>query len=101
MITLIRLSVIAGMLVLSACAGQPVEAQLATACNQIATGYRSAAILKANGKLSASAIDMLHGAEPLALSACDPTHPPTDLTTALANATAALQTITLAQAGVK
>ncbi len=89
------------VLALSGCAAQPIEAQLATACNSIATGYREAAILKANGKLGVSAIADLHAAEPLAISACDPTHPPADLAQALSNATTALQAITLANAGVK
>jgi hypothetical protein len=85
---------------LSACTTQPIEAQIATACNQIVTAYRSATILGANGKLSVEAIAAFRAAEPLAMSACDPSNPPTNLQAALNNATMALNALALANAGV-
>lgn len=88
-------------LALSACASQPVEAQLATACNQLATAYREAAVLRANGKLSDSAIGAINDVTPGVVAACDPDHPPANINLAVANALTALQTITLQTAGVK
>lgn len=92
-------------LALAACAtpaaGPPVEAQLATVCSSIATGYRTAAVIWAQGKLSQATVDMLISVEPTVTAACDPAHPPADLPGALAATTAVLEKITLANAGVK
>lgn len=87
-------------LCLTGCASQPIEAQLATACNQIATAYTEAAILKAGGKLSATQIAAINATIPVAIQACDPSNPPTDINAAILSLTTALQTVTLAQAGV-
>lgn len=88
-------------LLLAGCASQPVEAQLATACNQAATAFREAAILRANGKLSPSAIEAISGTIPTLSAACDPANPPVDMTAALSGVLAAVQTVTLQNAGVK
>ena len=86
---------------LAGCTSQPIEAQLATACNQAATALREAAILKANGKLSPSANDAIVAVIPSLEAGCDPASPPQNLTMDLANVSQALQTITLQNAGVK
>lgn len=92
---------IACAFLVAACASQPVEAQLATACNGMATGYLTAAGYRAQGKLSADQIKTLTDLEPAALAACSKANPPTDLKAALANANAWLQRWALVQAGVK
>lgn len=86
---------------LASCASQPVEAQLATACNQAATAVREAAILRANGKLSPQAIAAVGAVIPTLEEACDTDNPPADMTTAVANVLAAVQTVTLQNAGVR
>lgn len=97
------LTILALTLAMTACtaAGQPIEAQLATACNSLATGYRTATIYRAQGKLSPSAIQSLTEAQPVVLSTCDADHPPANLGAALTAATDALAKVTAAQAGVK
>lgn len=97
-----RLLIVLVGAVLWGCAGSvPPDAQLATACNQVATLYREAAIMKTAGTLPAAANTILASlaTQTAAKSFCDPTAPPTDLTGALS----ALQAIinNLATAGVK
>lgn len=96
----LALAVYAAAIVLVGCASQPIEAQLATACNQIATAYTEAAILKAGGKLSTTQIASINATIPIAIQACDPSNPPADINAAILSLTTALQTVTLAQAGV-
>lgn len=95
-----KLLTAAGLLALAACQSVPVEAQLATACNSLAAGYRSAAAYAAEGKLDADTVQALKDAEPVVEAACDPDHPPADTAAALTSALTALQTVTLANAGV-
>lgn len=97
-----RLFLAAG-LALAACTATtapPLEAQLASACDAVATGYRVAAVNRAQGKLSAGSIATLTQLEPAVSTACDPTHPPADLTTAVNDVLAAVDAIALANAGV-
>lgn len=93
-------AIAAVLALLTGCAAQPIEAQLATACNQIATAYTEAAILKAGGKLSTTQIASINATIPIAIQACDPSNPPADINAAILSLTTALQTVTLAQAGV-
>ena len=88
-------------LALTACATQPIEAQLATACNGIAAGYRTAAAYVAQGKLSPATINALVALEPQAEAVGDPTNPPTDLAAALTKAQDYLNQLALANAGVR
>lgn len=93
---------VAGLAVwLTSCASQPIEAQLATACNGIAAGYNTAAAYAAQGKLSTGTIAALTALEPQAEAVCDPTNPPADLSAALTAAQGYLNQITLANAGLK
>lgn len=85
----------------AACASQPIEAQLATACNSVAAGYLTAAGYRTQGKLSPTQIKTLTDLEPLAQSSCNKANPPTDLNAALTNANAWLQQWALLNAGVK
>ncbi len=94
--------VIAFAIVLAACSGTaPPAAQLATACNSLATAYLTAAGYRAQGKLSAAQVKALTDLEPIAFSSCDKAHPPTDVTSALAAVVAAEQKIALTNAGVQ
>lgn len=98
-----RLLLAAG-LALAACTATtapPLEAQLATACSSIAAGYRTAAIYRVQGKLTQASIDTLTNLEPAVTATCDPAHPPADLAGAVNAMLAAVQTITLTNAGVK
>lgn len=79
----------------------PLEAQLASACSSIATGYRTAAIFRVQGKLTQTSIDTLTNLEPAITATCDPAHPPADLAGAVNAMLVAVQTITLTNAGVK
>lgn len=99
--TVFAMTAAAALLALAACQSVPIEAQLATACNSIAAGYRTAAAYRAQGKLSADTIQTLTSLEPHVQAICDPAHPPADLPTALAKADAYLNQIALVNAGVK
>ena len=88
-------------ILLAACVSQPIEAQLATACNSVAAGYLTAAGYRAQGKLSPAQIKTLTDLEPLAQSSCNKANPPTDLNAALTNANAWLTQWALLNAGVK
>jgi len=79
----------------------PLEAQLATACNSAASGYRLAAVNRANGRLTTTTIKTLTDLEPAVKDACDPTHPPTDVQAALTKVLDAVDSIAIANAGVK
>ena len=96
-----RAAFLAAVLLLGACASQPPEAQLATACNGIAAGYRTAAAYVAQGKMAPATVVKLASFEGEAETICDPAHPPADINTALAAAQNYLNQITLANAGVK
>lgn len=85
---------------LAACAAQPPEAQLATACNSIAAGYNTAAAYRAQGRLTPAQIATLTNLEPQVEAICNPASPPPDLTAALASAEAYLNQIALVNAGV-
>ncbi len=93
--------VLVAALLVASCASQPPEAQLATACNGIAAGYRTAAAYVAQGKMAPATVLKLASFEGEAEAICDPTHPPADINTALAAAQNYLNQITLANAGVK
>lgn len=88
------------LLLLAGCASQPVSAQLATACNSLATVYLTAAGYKAQGKLTPAEIKTLQGFEQPATVACDPTHPPANTSAALAEVNLYLQQWALINAGV-
>ncbi len=98
---MIRKLTLAAALFVAACANVPVEAQLATACNSMATAYLTAAGYRAQHKLSDDAIKTLTDLEAPALAACNKSAPPTDLNSALTSVNAWLQKWALIEAGVK
>lgn len=73
-----RLILAAILLLVTACS-QPPAANLATACDTLATGYLTAASFRSAGKLSPSEIKILTDLEPVALASCSKTHPPLDV----------------------
>lgn len=85
----------------SAISSQPVEAQLAAACDQAAAMYKDAGLLYATGQLPPSGVAVFSQAEPVVNAACDPANPATDPTTALAALSAVLNQMAIAKAQAK
>jgi hypothetical protein len=79
---------------------QPVQAQLATACQTLAAAYNTAAGYRAQHKLTVGEINTLTTLEVPAQAACNKSNPPTDMNTALTSVQTWLQQWALINAGV-
>ena len=91
-------------LFMSGCASvtqQPIQAQLAAACEQAASLYKDASLLYVSGQLSASQVQSFRDAEPIVSATCDPVHAPADLPAALNQLTDVLNQLALAKAQAK
>jgi hypothetical protein len=88
-------------LALGSCAGQPPLAQLASACDGLASAYLTAAGYAAQGKLAPDQIQALRNLEIPAKAACSKDNPPADAAGALAVVVNAAQRVALVNAGVK
>lgn len=89
----------AAVLVLSACATHPL-AQLATACDGLATAVNIAAVHRAQGNLNDGQIRTVLASEPIAKQLCNKDAPPPNVQAALNRVSLALEEITLINAGV-
>jgi hypothetical protein len=95
-----RCILVAGLLLLAGCAATP-EQRLATTCNGLATDYRTATTLKAEGKLPADVNQRMVIAAKTVQQLCDATQPPLNMDMANAQASALLVQFTTDLAKVK